>query len=607
MFIKKIKKTNKNSDKVYTYYRLVESYRTPNGPRHKTILNLGCPDIKDKEFKLLADRIEEIMTGTERMVSVPDHIETLARHYANRILEENITLKSIGEKKETEKEYVAVDPKSTSVIKSRSIGGEYIVSKALEEIQFCGYLKDLGFTEKQINGLVLNIIGRLLYPASENRTLEWGRDISGLSTLLDTDYKRYGKNILYRVTDKLYSHKKEVESYMSKASRDLFSLKEHIILYDLTNTFFEGGVGTGRLKGYGRSKEKRFGSPLVTLGLVIDENGFPKCSRVFRGNASEPTTLKAMLEYLEENVDISVRPTIVMDAGLSSEKNLKMIREDFKYDYIVVSRKKTDRYTGEDLIKIKEDKGGRIEAHLYRGDKENILYCKSRKKLLKEESIARKKRKKFEEDLEKAKSGLKKKYGTKSYSKVLERIGRIKERHSKVSRFYDINIESNDNSIVTDLTYAVKSEESMRKRFSGSYYLRTTRRDLNEKEIWEIYVLLTDIESSFRTMKSELGLRPVYHRTDERIESHLFITVVAYHIQRIIRFKLKNQGIHDSWDSIRLFMSTHCVVDITQNLEEGGKLSIRKCSFPESYHRKIYSALNISDKPLNDVILVDKS
>lgn len=606
MNIKKICKSNKNSDKIYTYYRLVESYRTPNGPRHRTILNLGKLDIPESKFKLLADRIEEIVTGQESLFSVSPTIETLSQYYADEIIKKDIKLKSQREKKLKAKEHVNIDPNSTKIEENRSIGGEHITLSTIKQLKFDKYLKSIGFSEKQINATLLSIIGRLLYPKSEKRTLEWGQNVSGLGELLGADFNRYGKNILYRVSDKLYEHKREIEKYLSKKARNLFSLEETIILYDLTNTFFEGGIRKSELKRRGRSKEKRSDAPLVTLGLILDENGFPKASKIFKGNVSEASTLRIMLDELKSTMDISKKPTVVMDAGISTKENLKMIREEYRYDYIVVSRQKLDLYNGENLITIKEDKKKKkeIEAYLYKGNEESVLYCKSKKRLLKEEMMENNLKKSFEKDLEQAKSSLKKKNGTKKYEKVIERIGRIKGRHSKVSRFYTINIISKDKKIVTDISYEILDDTKIKKRFSGSYYLRTSRADLKEKEIWNIYIMLTDVEASFKGMKSELGFRPVRHQTDLRIEAHLFITVIAYHIEKIIRYKLKKQDIIDSWDTIRFFMRTHEISTVTQEIKDGGRLYIRKCSEPERYQRKIYEALEIKDRPINGVILV---
>ena len=606
MNIKKICKSNKNSDKIYTYYRLVESYRTPNGPRHRTILNLGKLDIPESKFKLLADRIEEIVTGQESLFSVSPTIETLSQYYADEIIKKDIKLKSQREKKLKAKEHVNIDPNSTKIEENRSIGGEHITLSTIKQLKFDKYLKSIGFSEKQINATLLSIIGRLLYPKSEKRTLEWGQNVSGLGELLGADFNRYGKNILYRVSDKLYEHKREIEKYLSKKARNLFSLEETIILYDLTNTFFEGGIRKSELKRRGRSKEKRSDAPLVTLGLILDENGFPKASKIFKGNVSEAKTLRIMLDELKSTMDISKKPTVVMDAGISTKENLKMIREEYRYDYIVVSRQKLDLYNGENLITIKEDKKKKkeIEAYLYKGNEESVLYCKSKKRLLKEEMMENNLKKSFEKDLEQAKSSLKKKNGTKKYEKVIERIGRIKGRHSKVSRFYTINIISKDKKIVTDISYEILDDTKIKKRFSGSYYLRTSRADLKEKEIWNIYIMLTDVEASFKGMKSELGFRPVRHQTDLRIEAHLFITVIAYHIEKIIRYKLKKQDIIDSWDTIRFFMRTHEISTVTQEIKDGGRLYIRKCSEPERYQRKIYEALEIKDRPINGVILV---
>ena len=216
MNIKTITKSNKNSDKTYTYYRLVESYRTSNGPRHSTVLNLGKLNIPKSEFKLLSDRIEEIITGQRNLFSVPSHIEKLSKYYASEIIKRNIQLKSQTKKDLQPKEYISIDPTSTEIKETRQIGGEHIALSTIKSLKLDKYLKKLGFSDKQLNASLLSIIGRLLKPGSEKSILEWGQNISGLHELLGINFNRYGKNILYRVSDKLYEHKQEIESYLNK-------------------------------------------------------------------------------------------------------------------------------------------------------------------------------------------------------------------------------------------------------------------------------------------------------------------------------------------------------------------------------------------------------
>jgi len=343
-------------------------------------------------------------------------------------------------------------------------------------------------------------------------------------------------------------HKDSLEDHLCVTEADLFSLEEKIILYDLTNTFFEGS-GKYNLKAkYGKSKERRNDCPLVTLGLVLDMHGFPKKSRTFEGNVSEPGTLQTMIRGLSGKNDPQasfVKPTIVMDAGIASENNINWLRKH-DYRYIVVSRKRKKEIPSDvKLIPVKIDhkaKNVLVRAGLAPNKETNELelYCSSVDKQKKEESIKTKFQERFEAELVKARNALELPNGTKNYEKVIERVSRLKEEYKLVSHRYDITIQKDPES--HKAKNIVWSRKKVRKT-SGVYCLRTNCNDLNEQEIWNIYTMLTDIEDAFRCMKSELGLRPIYHHIERRCDGHIFITLLAYHILHTIRFKLRQKAL----------------------------------------------------------------
>lgn len=184
---------------------------------------------------------------------------------------------------------------------------------------------------------------------------------------------------------------------------------------------------------------------------------------------------------------------------------------------------------------------------------------------------------------------------TKNYQKVCERIGRLKEKYSKIAKFYNITVEEKD-GLADKITWQYIKDESDQK-FSGSYYLRTDRSDLSEKEIWEIYTMLTELEDAFRALKSELDIQPLYHQKEGRSDAHIFITVVGYHILHSIRTRLKQVGLNYRWATIRKLLSTQGRVTTRLETESGKTIYIRKCSEPEPFHKTIYDALNLDYVP----------
>ncbi|EHO40654.1 transposase IS4 family protein [Caldithrix abyssi DSM 13497] len=591
MFIKEVTKKNKGYDKTFVYHQLVESYRTEKGPRQRKLLNLGKLTIPKDQWKTLANRIEEIISGQTSLIEVDEQIEQLAQRYASLLIQNKLKQEKV-EKKESPQETETIFTGSVKFRDARSIGGEYISLMMLRKLKFNELLKKLGFKEKDIKLAELLIVGRLVHPSSEWATLRWVKKQSAIDELLELDLSRLSHNKLYRITDQLLEHKDKIENGLVEQERLLFSLQEKIILYDLTNTYFESSR-TSELKARGRSKDKRYDMPLVTLGLVLDEDGFPKESRLFSGNVSEPETLSKILD----TIGGKVRKLIILDAGIATEENLQLITKR-GHDYLVVSRSKPEIEIEENAFKqINHDQPHKVEAYLYRKDKELYLYCRSASRQKKEEAIRQFHQQRFEAELKYAAESLHKKRGTKKYSKVLERIGRIKERHAKVAYFYDITVEHH-NGIVTEISWKIKDEQKMDDRFSGTYYLRTSRLDLTDRQIWQLYISLTDVEDGFRSLKSELGLRPNFHQKDKRIEGHIFISILAFHVLISLQKQLHDAGVYHRWSTIRELLSVQQRVSVEMKTQKGDLLVIRDTTEPEAIHYLMAQALKIKPKPL---------
>jgi transposase len=599
VFIREIVKKNPGYDKIFTYHRLMESVRTPKGPRQRVILNLGKLNLPKEEWPILAGRIEEIITGQETFLLPSPYIESLASHYAQLLRRKE--MQSVPQAKEEEKDWETVDLNSLSQGECRTIGGELVAYDAFRRLDLPQILFDLGFSPEEVNRVALLVIGRLLHPSSERDTTLWGKKISALDELLGTNFQHLSNNALYRLSDELVKHRDEIEKHLSQNERDIFHLGEKIILYDLTNTYLTGRAKESSKARYGRSKEKRSDCPLITLALVLDEDGFPKRSQVLEGSVSEPATLKEFLLSFKAQGErqlplLSELPTVVIDAGIASEENLKLIKEE-GFHYISVARNRPKEIPHDGLTIIKEENNSTIKAKRLDHNGEVLLYCESSARARKEESMKAHFQKHFEDGLEAIASSLGKRKGLKKYEKVMERLGRLRERYPTIAQFYEVDVEE-DKGVVKRVTWRVKKEEELKARFSGSYYIRSDRSDLDEKELWSLYMMLTSVEEAFRCLKSDLGLRPVYHRKDRRIVGHLFITVVAYHLLVSIQRELKKKGIHHRWETIRNLLATQMRVTASLTNEGGERIYIRQTTDPEPFHFEIYQALGLPPKPL---------
>lgn len=601
MFIKKAPK--KNGTRTYLHYKLVESYRDESGPKHRTLLYLGSLDELDADqIKLLAKVIESKLKGENKLLfnSIDEKVEILATHFAQLFTHRELVNAPTIDDSANKQGYETVNLKSIAQSSTRTIGAEHAGVSALKILELDKLFLKLGFSQAQTDHAILSIVGRLVNPGSELNTTQWAKKISGIDELLNTDFSDIALNALYRVSDLLLKNQNAIENHLSNIEKDLFSLDEKIILYDLTNTYFEGSPQGNSKAAFGRSKEKRTDRPLLTLGLVLDGMGFVKKSRIFSGNIGESKTLLEMLEdltgsYTKES-ESSKRKTVVMDAGISTDKNLDLIKSK-GFDYICVSRSKIKKpgFSQLELTEVINKKGRKVGVKLIKDKEEKILYCQSEFKQKKEMSMLSAFQKRFEEGLELISSAIHKKRGMKKYEKVIERIGRLKEKNKSVARYYKIDVEQID-GITKSVNWELNKEEAAKERFSGSYFLKTNRKDLDEKKIWSIYNTLTDIENAFRCLKLELGMRPIHHQKESRADAHIFITVLAYHLLHLIRVKLRHKGINKEWRFIRKLLATQVRITTTMKTKNKGVINIRSTSEPEDFHLEVFNAMGIKHK-----------
>jgi hypothetical protein len=638
MFIKEVVKKFKKAGKKYVQHRLVESHRTPMGPRQRTVLHLGTLDLPREKWKDLANTIESIVTNQKIMFPVTKEIVDLAQHYAAIILRNSLNQEidhsaqlpsdspvevepllsaspliydsrivegsTLSTESGVSPDYENIDINSLKNSDARPIGAEHIAFSQMKEYRFFDFLKQLNFSQRQIMTSAALIVGRLVHPGSELETARWVRESSGIGEFLGEDLSKLSDQGLHRTGDTLWKHHDAIERYLSEKAQKVFSLDNTILLYDLTNTYFETSKKGSEIAFFGKSKEKRTDCPLVTLALVVDGEGFPKLSKIFRGDVSEPATLAKILDTLSGlGPDGKMfRKTVVIDAGIATDDNLNLLREK-SYDYIAVSRRRSyDESFWKDGswqdIKLKNQKEI-LSIKSERTADEVFLLCHSNRKESTESSILKNRTSKFEMAVNEINDKLNRKNRKKAYEKVLEQIGRIKEKY-KVGHYYDIQV-SQENGVAITVSFKKKDTLASKEGMLGNYVLRTNRKDLLNEEISTMHRILTRIEQSFRSMKTDLGVRPVHHQLDKRIESHLFITVLGYHILAPVLFRAQNvAGIAHSWRSIKNVISTHQRVTTTCMTKDGYRIDVRNSTTPTPKQIEIYKALGITPYPLKN-------
>jgi hypothetical protein len=587
--------------------------------------NLGADfNLNKDRWSLLSVRIEDIIKKRESLFSIDEEIESLAQQYALQLI--SLSAKSLDN---ADEDYKEIDINSIDSVNPKTIGSEYIVYETIKELELPNLFERLDFTPMQRDSAIGTLIAKACSPASDKKTIEWLRDISGAGELYNCDYNSISSNSIYRVADTLLNHKDTIERHLYDKSKEIFQYDETITLYDLTNTYFEGDAKDITKAARGRSKEKRSDAKIVTLAVILDSSGFVKRSTIFKGNISEPSTLKEMIDGLSSidtddtnnnnsnNSNNKDRDTnilkpnskdnktlVVMDAGIASQENIDYLATG-GYEYLVVSRKRDKQFDENEATVVKTDiddnaivKAQRVEI---RDEKDNIqeieLYCHSKPREAKENSMQQRVQTKFTEALDYLNDGLTKPRRMKKYDKVLEKIGSLKSTYASIAKYYTVDVKKDPNSDnAISITYKEKIGTDDKSAMNGVYCLRTNNTTMDSKTLWKTYTTLTDLEAVFRTLKTELGLRPIFHKTSARVDAHLFITLLAYTIIHTIRYKLKAKGINYSWTTIRDITQNQVRVTTTAKCKDGEILYLRKSSIPNEKQKEIFNALNLNHK-----------
>jgi transposase len=606
MYIKRVRKSNPNSQKAYEYLHLVENVRTENGPRQRLILNLGTLKLAPEHYKELANCIEAMLTGQQQLFSASRPIEKLARNAADKIRTKLATDQNIEKSDAAEPTYQQLDVASLQASQLRSLGAEYVCQCTWNELNINEVLLSAGISEHILPLMQALVIGRLVSPGSEVHTYHWAEQRSALYELTGMPL-RASLNSLYRAGDRLFECKDALEGHLAEREKELFDLPERLCLFDLTNTYFEGQAAGNAKAKHGRSKEKRSDCKLLTLALVVDEQGFAKYSRLYPGNQAECHSLSQIIESL-----VALRPnlakdrTVIIDAGIATEENIGFLKTN-GFHYIVVARGKAD-FVPDDtkaMHVIGQNDSYLLEVKRHQSQNEVLLLCRSTGRIDKDQGIRGRQEKLFLERLRYYHDGLAKKGHTKFYPKVLEMIGRLREKYPRASKLYEIDVQLDQTPAkkpkAKALLWKKRPQYDSQCKFEGCYVLRTDRTELTDQQIWETYMMLSRVESAFRCLKSSLGLRPNFHQIETRADAHLFISVLAYHLLHTIEYKLRQCGDHRSWASIREILSTHQRLTIEYNVKEQNQIRrrhLRLCSQAEPEHRQIYQRLNLKELAL---------
>jgi transposase len=596
VFIRKTVKRYK--DRVYTNYLLVESVSTPRGPRQKTICSLGdlSPGPRQKWMGLVG-RVEAALQGQVPLEGPDPLVEAIVSRI--RAAESSVQ----------DREWVAVHTDGVSTEKARTVGPVHVGHQLWVRLGLGAILRDNGLSEQARLLSEVMVLNRLVAPCAEYAMPDWVQR-TALSDVLGVDLSELSDEALYRNLDRLYPNRKPIEQALTQREKSLFNLDDTYLLYDLTSTYFEGQCLHNPKAQRGYSRDQRPDCKQVVVGLVLDRDGFPKAHEIFEGNRVDRATLEEMLEILAARSGRQGGGTVIVDRGMAYEENLEQIRAH-GHHYLVTCRQNErqawfdqleDEQGWEELIRQPSPRNPaqkKSRVWIKRAETAEHLYvlCRSEGRQAKDEAIRSKQEKRLLADLTRLQTRIAK-GRLRQPAKVYEAIGRLKERYPRVARYWQIDHDAAQHQ----LHFAEDRDKKQRaKSLDGTYLLKTDRKDLTAEEAWRLYILLTRVEDAFRDLKSPLSERPIFHHLQHRVETHIFLCVLAYHLLVAIEKSFLDQGLHTSWATLREQLSTHQVVTTVLPTSDGHLLKIRKATTPEPQHRLIYRVLGIPEEVMAPV------
>ena len=595
-------KTTKNG----RLLQLVRGNRGLDGKvRQQVILSLGgccVPDIYRHDVVRL---IEDSISGQSQLFSPSPE----ASRWADMILDRMRTEGKLELARKMVSRSLPEDAVADGVLLDRVchhdmrvVGVLLPLRRAWDALGITEFLLDAGMSPRRIKAAQACVFNRLVDPCSEHELPAWIETVA-LDELLGERFSSFGREIFYRAGDDLLEQSEALGRHLRERETNLFNLGNTILLYDLTNSYFEGECSVNpKARRSKNSKEKRTDCPLLSVGLVLNREGFPIVHKVFAGNTSDSKTILDIIKELRAAAGDTGRPTVVLDGGIATAANLELLLAN-NYDYVVNGKRTTRQNFAEDFadansFQAVRGRDGKKPVFVKRlwSNHEVTLLCRSDDRKAKEDAMVSKTEEKYLEALRKLEARINKNDGKlhldepDGTARVNQCAGRIASRYTRASKFYSVTYDAKERK----LSWARNDEKYQEDAaLHGCYHLRTSRRDLTDDEIWLVYIMLTHVETAFHLLKGELGLRPFYHWKEERCDAHVWITILAYHILRWTEYSLHLAGIDSTWMAVRRLLQTHCYATIDMPCQSGREYQIRRPGKPDERQRLIYRALNI--------------
>jgi len=572
MYLKTHKR--KKDGKVNEYYSIVEKRKvTCGGYVQKTVLYLG--EISDSQKRSWNKSIKVLNEQNE-----PVYKTLFALHDDDGICEniDAVPLKLSGIKLQ----------------KPRTFGNCWLGCEIFDQLGLDTFWSERIDTARSpvpySKVLKLLTVNRLIKPGSEFHVHHHWFDQTAMDFLLDCDFQVAEKNRLYRCLDRILPYKDELCRYLKDKWQMMFKLQYDVLLYDLTSTYFEGLCKRNPKAKFGHSKDCRSDCRQVLIALVVTPEGFPINYEVMAGNTAEKTTLTDLIVKIEKMYG-KARRVWLMDRGIPTEHSLDVMRK-LGVDYLVgTPRRLLDEFQNKLIDQDWQHVNESVRVKHLQADGECYVLACSKRRMMKERAMRKRKLRKYLDGLAK----LKKNY--RSWQRFTKRLGVLEHEAGNCRHCVDLKLPA-DGKRVTGFDFSLNHEKYRRMIYrDGMYFLRTNQTGKEAVELWQQYMLQCNVEQAFKELKSDLGVRPVYHHKQERVEAHIFVAFLSYCLQATLRQKLRNSASGLTGQAVLETLSRIQMLDVSIPTRDGRTLQMQRYTEAELEHKLILEKLHMTLPP----------
>jgi transposase len=573
MFLRRHERTK--DGKPHRYWSVVETVRTPDGPRQRTVCYVGELNASAEPRWLKTIEVFNEQGQSRQLKLFPSEVEP----------------------PENDPNVAQVLLKQVRLERARQFGNCYLGVDLWRRLGMDGFWKEALDGEPAdvpwSRVAAVLAVNRLCAPGSELAVEERWYPATALDDQLGIAKGKINDSRLYRCLDRMIPHKTKLERHLRERYGELFGAEFDVLLYDLTSSYVEGLAEKNPMVQHGYSRDHRPDCQQVVIALIVNAEGFPLSYETFDGNRSDVTTLETVMRMVERKYGRS-RRVWVFDRGIVSEENLAALRRRSGRYLVGTPRSKLKQFERELLEgnweQVREDV--EVKCVPMPGGEETYVLCRTAARREKERAI----RNRFSGRIEKALAGLSKRVAEgklKDRNKIERRLGRIQASHPQVADLYEMGVVQEESGLRVQWRM-LPERRAWREAREGAYLLRTNLQAESAPELWTKYIQLTEVEAAFRALKSELSIRPLFHQLERRVKAHILVAFLGYALWVTLKHLLRRSHSKTTPAQALALLATIQSADIVLPTTDGREIRLRRVTTPSLEQKSLLGALGMT-------------